>query len=112
MTLQTIRRAATTLGAAAVLALATVTAAGLPVSATTAHAAPLDQVIVQYGPHHGHHGHHGWGSPGRARFWGHGYHRQYPTAYVVYNYEPVNTCSLYYLDGGIWYCYVGEFIPD
>jgi hypothetical protein len=110
MTLQTIRRAATTLGAAAVLALATVTAAGLPASTTTAHAAPLDDVIVVQG--NPHHGPRGWGFPGRARFWGHGYHRYYPSAYVVYAYEPVNTCSLYYLDGGVWYCYVGEFIPD
>ena len=45
MTLYTIRRAATTLGAAAVLALATVTAVGLPASATTAHAAPLDGAL-------------------------------------------------------------------
>ncbi len=111
MTLHTIRRTATTLGAAAVLALATVTAAGLPAGATTANAAPLDEVNAQHGPNR-HHGHHGWGNPGRARYWGHGYHRYHPTAYIVYNYEPVNACELYYLDGGVWYCYVGEFVTD
>ena len=137
MKLQSIRRAAVTLGAIAALAAGT-GFLNLTTDAPSAQAAELAQPVAgpngpgglggnmhQGNRHNGgghnvgqmhrgggnwsHHNRHFAPSNFSHNYWGYGYARYYPQYYTQYVYEPVNVCSAYYFDEevGVWFCFAG-----
>jgi hypothetical protein len=109
-----IKRAIVTLGAVAALAVGTGIVPSLTGHTTTAQAAELAQHHGGHGGPNFHGGHGGFhGRNFRAahgfshQYWGWGFHRTYPQYYVAYYYEPVEVCSTYYFDEGVYYCFTG-----